>query len=184
MVSSSTRLISIERSGMIDIHPSTGTVPSPWCHRREARVSVTQLTVLTISHHMPDCKTKLDDSTLSFACFTWLLGLSHKNHFLPTNIKPQRWSTNCFFDSPLRALCCRCHIHYSWRNRHPTSHFYMVQPVCQSWNQSRVKHVRSVFGPLQSYYATDINECTWEGNNEKINAHILLCVLIVQAYYT
>jgi hypothetical protein len=59
----------------------------------------------------------------------------------------------------------------------------MVQAVCQSWNQSSVKRVRSVFGPLQFNYATDINECTWEANNERINAHILLCVLIVQAYY-
>jgi hypothetical protein len=39
-------------------------------------------------------------------------------------------------------------------------------------------------GPLQSNYATDISKCTWEGNNERINTHILLCVLIVQAYYT
>jgi hypothetical protein len=60
----------------------------------------------------------------------------------------------------------------------------MVQAVCQSWNQSHVKHVKSVFGPLQSNYAIDINECTWKGNNERINAHKLLCVLIVQAYYT
>jgi arylamine N-acetyltransferase len=142
-----------------------------------------QLTVSTISHHTPHCKTKLDDSTLSFACFTWLLELSHKNRFLPTNMKPQHWSMDCFFDSPLRALRCRRHIHYSWRNRHPTSHFYTVQAVCQSWNQSRVKHVKSVFGPLQSNYTTNINECTWEGNNERINTHIFLSVLIVQAYY-
>jgi hypothetical protein len=38
-------------------------------------------------------------------------------------------------------------------------------------------------GPLQSNYATDINEYTKEGNNRMINTHILLCVLIVQAYY-
>jgi hypothetical protein len=183
MVSSSTHLISIERPGMIDLHPSTGMAPSPWCHHREAAVSVTKLTVLTISHHTPRCKTKLDALLLSFACFTWLLGLPHKNRFLPTNMKPQRWSTDCFFDSLLRPLRCRRHIHCSWKNRHPTSHFYTVQAVGQSWNQSRVKRVRSVFGPLQSNYATDINECTWEGNNERINAHILLCVLIVQAYY-
>jgi hypothetical protein len=37
--------------------------------------------------------------------------------------------------------------------------------------------------PLQSNYATDINEYTKEGNNKVINAHILLCVLILQAYY-
>jgi hypothetical protein len=158
MVSSSTRLISIEPSDMI--HPCTGVVPSPRRHHREASGSVTQLTVLTISHHTPRCKTKLDALLLSFACFTWLLGLSHKNSFLPTNMKPQRWSMNCFFNSPLRSLRCRRHIHYSWRIRHPTSHFYTVQPVCQSWNQSRVKRVKSIFGLLQSNYATDINECT------------------------
>jgi hypothetical protein len=37
--------------------------------------------------------------------------------------------------------------------------------------------------PLQSNYATDINEYTREGNSERINVHILLCVLIVQSYY-
>jgi hypothetical protein len=147
-------------------------------------VSATQLTLLTISHHTPHCKIKLDALILSFTSFTWLLGLLHKNHFLPMNMKPQRWSTDCLFDYPLMALRCRCHIHYSWRNWHPTSHFYMVQAVCQSWNQSRVKRVKSVFGPLQSNYVTDINECTWEGDNERISAHIFLCVLIIQAYYT
>jgi hypothetical protein len=92
----------------------------------------------------PQCKTKLDASTLSFACFTWILGLSHKNHFLPTNMKPQCWLTDCCFESLLRSLHCRRHIHYSWRNKHLTSYFYMVQAVCQSWNQSRVKRARSV----------------------------------------
>jgi hypothetical protein len=158
--------------------------PSPLRHHREASGSVMQLTVLTISHHTPRCKTKLDALLLSFAYFMWLLGLLHKNYFLPTNMKPQCWSTDCFFDAPLRPLCCRCHIHYSWRNTHPTSHFYTVQAVCQSWNQSHVKCVKLVFGPLQSNYATYINECTWEGNNERISSHIFLCVLIVQAYYT
>jgi hypothetical protein len=38
-------------------------------------------------------------------------------------------------------------------------------------------------GPLQSNYATDINEYTLKGNNKMINTHILLCVLIVQVYY-
>jgi hypothetical protein len=38
-------------------------------------------------------------------------------------------------------------------------------------------------GMLQSNYATDISEYAKEGNNRMINAHILLCVLIVQAYY-
>jgi hypothetical protein len=146
-------------------------------------VSVTQLTVLTISHHTPPLENQVRHSNFSFAIFTWFLGLSHKNRFLPTNMKPQHWLTHCCFESPLRALHCRCHIHCSWRNWHPTNHFYMVQAVCQLWNQSRVKHVKSIFGLLQSNYAIDINECTWEGNNERINAYILLCVLIVQAYY-
>jgi hypothetical protein len=37
--------------------------------------------------------------------------------------------------------------------------------------------------PLQSNYATDISECMKEGINRMINAHILLYVLIIQAYY-
>jgi hypothetical protein len=40
-----------------------------------------------------------------------------------------------------------------------------------------------IHGPLQSNYAIDINEHMKEGNNRMINAHILLYVLIVQAYY-
>jgi hypothetical protein len=145
-------VLDLHRAIRHDLHPSTGTTPSPRHHRREATVSITLLTVWIISHQTPGCKTKLDDSTLSFACFTWLLGLLHKNYFLPTNMKPQHWSMNCFFDSPLRVLHYRRHIHYSWRNRHLTSHFYTVQAICQSWNQSRVKCVRSVFRPLQSNY--------------------------------
>jgi hypothetical protein len=175
--------LDLHRALWHDLHPCTGVVPGPRRHHREASGNLMQLTVLTISHHTPCCKTKLDALLLSFACFTWFLGLSHKNCFLPMNMNPQHWSTDCFFDSPLRALCCKCHIHYSWTNWHPTSHFYTVQAVCQSWNQSHVKCVKSVFGLLQSNYATDINKCTWEGNNERINAHILLCVLIVQACY-
>jgi hypothetical protein len=109
-------------------------------------VSVTQLTVLTISHHMPPLQNQVRRFYFSFASFTWFLGLLHKNQFLPTNMKPQCWLTDCCFESPLRALRYRCHIHYSWRNRHPTSHFYTVHDVCQSWNPSRVNHVMSVTG--------------------------------------
>jgi hypothetical protein len=42
-----------------DLHLSTGTAPSPWCHRREAAISTKQLTISTISHHKPHYKTKL-----------------------------------------------------------------------------------------------------------------------------
>jgi hypothetical protein len=48
-----------------------------------------------------------------------------------------------------------------------------------SHETSKVGH-----GSLQSNYATNVNEYTLEGNNKMINAHILLCVLIIQAYYT
>jgi hypothetical protein len=46
-----------------DIHLFTGTAPCPWCHYREVAVSTKQLTVSTISHRKPYCKTKLDAST-------------------------------------------------------------------------------------------------------------------------
>jgi hypothetical protein len=144
IVSSLMRLISIERSGMISI------LPPVRCQVHDTIVVKLQL----VSHNLPyqpyhitpHCKTNLDASTLSFACFRWLLGLSHKNHFLPTNMKPQHWLIHCCFESLLRALRCTCHIHYSWRNGQPTSQFYTVQVICQSWNQSYVKHVKSVFG--------------------------------------
>jgi hypothetical protein len=35
-----------------------------------------------------------------------------------------------------------------------------------------MKHVKSVFGPLQSNYATDFNKYTLKGNNKMINARI------------
>jgi hypothetical protein len=35
-----------------------------------------------------------------------------------------------------------------------------------------MKHVKSVFGPFQSNYATDINKYTLKGNNKTINARI------------
>jgi hypothetical protein len=73
-----------------DLHPCTGVAPSPRRHRREASGNITQLTVLTISHHTPSLQNKVRHSLSSFACFTWLLGFLHKNHFLPTNMKPQR----------------------------------------------------------------------------------------------
>jgi hypothetical protein len=125
-----------------DLHPSIGTVPSPRCLSWSLRMSNVTYS-LTISHHTPHYKTKLDVSIV-FASFTWLLGLSRKNLFY-------LWTWNHNADnhiialiSPLRALCYRCHIHYSWRNWHPTSHFYTVHAICQAWNQSRVKCVMLV----------------------------------------
>jgi hypothetical protein len=47
-----------------------------------------------------------------------------------------------------------------------------VQAVRQAWNQSHVKRVKSVFRPLKSNYATDINKYTLERNNKTINARI------------
>jgi hypothetical protein len=52
-------------------------------------VSVAQLAMLTISHHTPPLQNQVRRFYFSFASFTWLLGLSHKNRFLPTNMKPQ-----------------------------------------------------------------------------------------------
>jgi hypothetical protein len=74
--------------------------------------------------------------------------------------------------SPLRALHCRCHIHYSWRNRHPTSHFCTV--LCRMSVMEPVsREMRKVgHGPLQSNYATDMNKYTLEGNNNTINTRI------------
>jgi hypothetical protein len=82
--------LDLHRALRHDLHPCIDVVPSPRRHRREASDSVTELTVLTISHHTPRYKTKLDALLLSFACFTWFLWLPHKNRFLPMNMKPQR----------------------------------------------------------------------------------------------
>jgi hypothetical protein len=52
-----------------DLHPCTGVAPSPWCHRREASGNVTQLTVLTISHHTPPLQNQFRRSTFIFCMF-------------------------------------------------------------------------------------------------------------------
>jgi hypothetical protein len=102
------------------------TAPLSWSLRLVSH----NLPCLTISHHMPPLQNQVRRFYFSFVSFTWFLGLSHKNRFLPTNMKPRCWSMDSFFDSLLRVLCCRCHIHYSWRNKHPTIHFYTVQAIC------------------------------------------------------
>jgi hypothetical protein len=72
-----------------DLHLSTSTAPSP--QRPSWSLRMSNVTYrLNISHHTLHSKTKLDISTM-FACFTWLLGLPCKNHFLPTNMKSQCW---------------------------------------------------------------------------------------------
>jgi hypothetical protein len=145
-----------------DLHPSTGVAPSPRCPRREASGSTMQLTVDHITAYAP-LQNKVRCFYFMFVSFTWLLGISHKNCFLSTNMKPQYWLTYCCFESPLRALHCRCHIHYRWRNRHPTSHLHstsrtsVVEPVSRR-STRKVGH-----GPLQSKYATDISKYTFGG---------------------
>jgi hypothetical protein len=47
------------------------------------------------------------DSTLSFASFTWLLGVSGENRFCPTNMKPQHQLSNCLYYTPFGALRCK-----------------------------------------------------------------------------
>jgi hypothetical protein len=165
-----------------DLHLSTGMTPSPWRLSWSLRMSNVTYR-LTISHHTPYCKTKLEVSTI-FASFMWLLGLSRKN-------RSYLWTWNHNADSHivplislLRALHCRCHIHYSWRNRHSTSHFCTVQTVRQAWNQSCVKCVMLVsgrFDPTMPQIST--NTC-WRVTIRWSTPASTWCVLTVQAYYT
>src|SRR3954470_11925076 len=48
----------------------------------------------------------------------------------------------------------------------------MVQAICQAWNQCRI-NVKGRSGPLHQDIAATLNEYTWEGNNWRIDAHIL-----------
>jgi hypothetical protein len=148
MVSSSTCLISIEPPAWYPF------VHRLWCQVHGASV----VKHPAVPHNLPfdhiishaPLQNKVRRFYFMFAIFTWLLGLSHKNRFLPTNMKPQRWLTYCCFESPLRALCCRHHIHYSWRNWHPTSHLHgisrtsVVEPILRR-SMRKVGH-----GPLLS----------------------------------
>ena len=149
-------LLDPHRAFRHDLHRASGaksTVP-PWRSYMLVTMKVTCLTIITISHHTPRCKTKLDASTFyPFASFTLLLGLSKigtvsylrtSNHNIGSIIS--------FYDPLKEALACiavstkvRCAIH-------PPSHIYTVQAVCRAWNQSRVRVcVRSVAG---SYHPT------------------------------
>jgi hypothetical protein len=64
-----TDALDLHRAIRHDLHLSTGMAPSLYCHRREAAVSIIELTVETISHHTPRCKTKLDALLLFFCKF-------------------------------------------------------------------------------------------------------------------
>src|SRR4051812_35924113 len=82
----------------------------------------------------------------------------------------------------LLATRCRLDPNYSERDRHPPA-TYAIQVACQSWNKSHVRgHVRLVRA-ASSHYATRIQN-TKGGNNMIINAHIHICVLLVQTIYS
>ena len=109
--------------------------------------------IMAISHHMP-CKNKLDASYL-FLQILRGLGLSMKNHFLPTN-KNHNDDNQVVSMTPFRALRCKSDIHYSKRDRHPLA-AYVIQVTCRAQNQSRVSvRVKSVRA-ASSNYATNIN---------------------------
>ena len=59
-----------------------------------------------------------------FANFTWLLGLSHKNRFLPTNIEPQHLIDNHLYDPLKEALACTAMSTKVGDAIHPPSHIY------------------------------------------------------------
>jgi hypothetical protein len=129
-----------------DLQSCTGVVPSPRRHHHEASGNVTQLTMLTISHHMPPLQNKVRRFYFIFCMFYVVSRAFAQEPFLTYEHETTTLIYRLLLWVPLRDLRCRRHIHYSWRNRHPTSHFYTVQVVCQSWNQSHVKCIRSVTG--------------------------------------
>jgi hypothetical protein len=168
MVSSSTCLISIE--------PTTW---SPSVHRYDVKSTTPVVKPLDIQRYLPfnhiTSHTPFQDKVRRFysVCIFYVASRAFVQElFLNYEHETTTLIIYYCFDSPLRALHCRCHIHYSWRNMHLTSHFCTVQAVRQAWNQSRVKRVKSVFGPLESNYATDINKYTLKGNNNTINARM------------
>jgi hypothetical protein len=75
------------------------------------------------------CKNKLDASNLLFACFTWLMGATHKNgSYL-------RKATTLILELP--KSCCKSDDNYSGRYRHPSAACVeqtTAEPV--SWTQS------------------------------------------------
>src|SRR3954467_13601282 len=82
-------------------------------------------------------------STLSFASFTWLLGVSRKEPFLSYENKPQHQSCNCLYYTPVGALRCKrlhkANVRETDTPNHlyGTSHMSSVEPVSR-------KRVRSV----------------------------------------
>jgi hypothetical protein len=64
----------------------------------------------TISQNTP-CKNKLDTSNLLIACFTWLMGATHKKgYYLPK-------ATTLILELP--KSCCKYDDNYCGRYRHP-----------------------------------------------------------------
>ena len=90
---------------------------------------------------------------------------------MPKTMQPQHRLNNCLYHTPFRALHCKCCI-ANVRETDTPKATYMVQAICQAWNQSRVSvRVRSV-GAASSNIAAILTKCTWEGNNWRIDAHI------------
>ena len=59
-------------------------------------------------------------------------------------IQPQQRLNNCLYDTPFGALRWKCRI-ANVRETDTPKATYMVQAICQAWNQSRVSvRVRSV----------------------------------------
>ena len=128
---------------------------------------------LKITCHEPyhitcPCKIKLDASTLSLANFTWLLGLSRKNRFLPTNFNHNA-DQIIVATTPLPGPSGADGISLKLEKLDTHQATYTKQAVCQSWDTSR-KRFKS--GPVDLQQYRDINKFTREGNNYRINAHI------------
>src|SRR3954464_8215109 len=93
---------------------------------------------------IPFCKLKLKRlSTLSFACFTWLLGVLTKELFLSYENKPQHQSRNRLYYTPVGALRCKRLRKANVRDTDTPSHLYGTSHMSSVEPVSR-KRVRSV----------------------------------------
>ena len=94
---------------------------------------------------MPPCKLKFRRLYFIFCKFymaDWGFG---REPFLSYEKKPQHQLGNCLYYTPFGALRCKRFRIANVRETDTPKATYMVQAICQAWNQSRVSIcVRSV----------------------------------------
>ena len=111
-------------------------------------------------------------STLACASFMWLLGVSReRTDFYPTKNMRQHRLPSISITSVSGPSVANVFAKLMLERQTPPA-TYMVQAICQAWNQSRV-NAQGRSGLLHQDISAMLNKYTWEDKNWRIYAHIL-----------